>query len=67
MDIGGMMEAVAYTIVGIGLYLLSDWILNRMEAAAGRRFEKRSLIFFGLLLVLALGSFALIRQLTGAG
>lgn len=65
MDTGNLVELIAFTAVGIGLYMLSDWILNRIEGAVGRRFEHRTLIFFGMLLVLALGSFALIRHLTG--
>jgi hypothetical protein len=36
-----------------------------MEVAAGRRFEYRSLLFFGILLTLALISFYLIRLYTG--
>lgn len=58
-----MAEALAYTIVAIALYLASDWILQRIEAAYGRPFEYRTIIFFTILLVLALASFALIRQL----
>jgi hypothetical protein len=33
------MEALYFTAVAIILYLGADWILNRMEAAAGRRFD----------------------------
>jgi len=59
------MEVVYFTLVAIVLYLGSDWILQRMEIAAGRRFEHRSLIFFALILTLALASFSLIRLYTG--
>lgn len=59
------MSAVYYTIAGVVLYLLADWILRQMEARAGRVFEHRSLVFFGLLSVLALSSFALIRAWLG--
>lgn len=55
------MSAVYYTIAGIALYLLADWILRRLEARAGRVFEHRTLVFFALLSALALGTFALIR------
>jgi len=44
---------------------LSSWIVDRIEVAAGRRFENRSLLFFGILLTLALISFSLIRFYTG--
>ena len=61
------MSAVYYTIAGIVLYLLADWILRRLEARAGRVFEHRSLVFFALLSALALGSFALIRAWLAPG
>jgi hypothetical protein len=47
--------------VGIGLYFASDWILDRIEAARGRRFENRSVIFFVIILALALTTFQLIN------
>ena len=59
------MEIIYFTIAAIVLYVVSDWALGRMEAYAGRRFEHRTLIFFGIILVLALISFSLIRTLTG--
>ena len=59
------MEILYFTLAAILLYMAADWILNRIETAAGRRFEYRSLIFFAILLVMALSAFALIRQLAG--
>lgn len=58
------MEAVYFTIVAIVLYFVSDWLLDRLERMAGRRFENRSIYFFGILVSLALLSFAAIRALT---
>lgn len=58
-----MTEALTYTIVAIALYLVSDWVLRRIETAYGRPFEYRTLIFFAILLLLALVSFAVIRRL----
>ncbi|MGD8350167.1 MAG: hypothetical protein PVI79_13055 [Gammaproteobacteria bacterium] len=55
------MQIVYYTIAGILLYLLSDWILVRVEAWRGAAFEQRSLIFFVVILVLALTSFKAIE------
>lgn len=55
------MSAIYFTIAGVALYLLADWSLQRMEIAAGRRFEHRSLYFFFILLGLALVTFSLIR------
>ena len=57
------MTAVYYTIAGILLYLLADWILRWLEGWAGRVFEHRSLVFFLLLSGMALGTFAIIRDL----
>jgi hypothetical protein len=59
-----MMQAVWFTVVGAMLYLLADRLLEAAERYAGRRFEQRSLVFFALLLGMALASFALIRRLT---
>ena len=61
------MEGILFLVVGVALYFISDWILDRIERAAGRRLEHRSLIFFALLLGFALGSFALIQQITANG
>ena len=60
------MEIVTFIVVAVALYFLSDWILRCLEAAAGRVFENRSLIFFGILLASALASFWLIRSFFGA-
>ena len=59
------MEAITYTLVAIVLYLFADWVLVRIEVRAGKRLEHRSLIFFAILMTLALTSFWLIRQYTG--
>ena len=56
------MEFALLLVVGVGLYFLADWILRAMERAAGRIFEQRTLVFFALLLGLALVAFTLIRQ-----
>ncbi len=59
------MSIVYFTLVAIILYLAADWMLERVEVAAGKRLEHRSLVFFAILLVLALSSFTLIRNYTG--
>ena len=51
------MELVYYTVSGILLYWLSDWILVSAERRQGRVFEYRSLIFFAIILTLALTTF----------
>ena len=59
------MSIVYFTLAAAALYLLSDWILELAEVAAGRRFQYRSLVFFSILLALAMTSFALISHLAG--
>jgi hypothetical protein len=60
------MELITFTAVAAALYLLSDLMLRGAETVFGRRFEQRSLIFFGILLGSALAAFALIRRVFGA-
>lgn len=59
-----MMEFVYFTLAGLALYFVSDRILNFIEIRRGERFEQRSLIFFGIILVLSLIVFNLINHLT---
>ncbi|MEK6550504.1 MAG: hypothetical protein AAB329_05775 [Pseudomonadota bacterium] len=61
------MEIVYFTAVGIGLYFISGWVLDRIERARGARFGNRSLIFFAIILVLALVSFQLMQWLLKTG
>jgi hypothetical protein len=56
------MEAVYYTVTGIVLYLVADRLVVLIERRAGRVLEHRTLLFFVLLLSMALVTFALIRQ-----
>jgi len=56
------MEILYYTVAAIFLYVISDWILNRIEIRRGERFENRSLIFFAIILVLSIVLFNLIQQ-----
>lgn len=57
-----MLEAALYTLAGLVLYFGADWILNRIETMRGERFEHRSIIFFFIILAMALGLFQLIQQ-----
>jgi hypothetical protein len=60
------MSIVYFTLVAALLYLFSDWVLQRAEIAAGRRFEHRSLLFFAILLPLAILSFTLLGNLASS-
>lgn len=55
------MEIIYFTVAAVVLYFGADRILDRIERAAGRRFEHRSVIFFAILLILTMTSFAAIR------
>ena len=59
------MAYIYYTITAVLLYLLSDWILNKIETYYGKRFEYRSVIFFVIIMVLAVGSFEMIDRIVG--
>lgn len=56
------MEVVYFSLTAILLYLAADFVLRRIEAQAGGPLPYRSLVFFAVLLVLALGAFAVIRE-----
>ena len=60
-----MMQLVYVTLIAIGLYFFSDWLLDRIEKTRGERFKNRQLVFFGIILLLALITFQLIDWLGG--
>ena len=60
-----MTSAIWFTAVAALLYLVSDRLLEWLEIRLGRRLEHRSLVFFGILLTLALATFSAIRTYTG--
>jgi len=59
------MQAIYFTLAGIALYFISDWIVQRIEIARGERLEHRTLLFFVIITTLALASFSLIQRFTG--
>jgi hypothetical protein len=61
-----MSEIIQFTIVAVACYWLSDRLLDLVERRRGERFQHRSLIFFAILLVLAMSSFYLMRRILGA-
>ena len=58
------MDIVYFTAVAIGVYLAADWLLERIERARGTRFENRQVVFFAIILPLALAAFWLMRGLS---
>ncbi|HRY26130.1 MAG: hypothetical protein H6852_00940 [Geminicoccaceae bacterium] len=59
------MEIVLFTVVAGTLYLAADRLLALVERRRGGPLPNRSVIFFLLLLGLALPVFALIRSFLG--
>ena len=60
------MEIFYFTLTAVLLYLATDWILKRIETASGKQLKYRNLVFFVILLVMAMTSFTLIRNLAGS-
>ena len=56
------MEIVLFTVVAAVLYLVADRLLKLIEQRRRAPLANRSLIFFFLLLGLALPTFALLRS-----
>lgn len=61
------MELVWFTLVGIGIYLISNTILVRIEQRRGELLKNRSVVFFAIFMTLALISFELIQYLMRSG
>ncbi len=59
------MEIVLFTLAAIALYFAADWILRSLEARRGAPFKNRSIIFFAIILPLALIVFSLMENLGG--
>ena len=56
------MEMIYYTLAAVVLYGVSDYILNTIEIKLQKRLPNRSLVFFVIITILALSSFAVIRM-----
>lgn len=56
------MQFVYFIVVAVALYWISNRILSLLEARRGKLLEHRSLVFFAILLCLALVTFWLIRR-----
>ena len=57
-----MMEIIIFTLNGIVVYLLSDWILKIIERYRSKPFVNRSIVFFMIFLPLILVSFQIINK-----
>jgi predicted PurR-regulated permease PerM len=62
------MEIVYFTVIAIGLYAVSDALLRWLERRRGAPFENRQVVFFAIILPLALITFWLLQTFApGAG
>jgi hypothetical protein len=57
------MEMIYFTLVAIGLYLVSDRILLQIETVRGKRLQNRSAVFFVIIVVFSVATFALIQAI----
>lgn len=57
------MEIVVFTLNAIVVYLLSDWIIRRIEQQRGGALKNRQIIFFVVFLSLALISFNVLQNI----
>ncbi len=59
------MEIILFTGVGMVLYLLTGQLLTALEKMHGEPLPQRNIIFFVIIVALALPTFAIVRTLTG--
>lgn len=57
------MEILIFTLNAVVVYLLSDWVVRRIEAVRGEVLKQRQVVFFVIFLALALISFRLLKTL----
>jgi len=60
-----MSDLILFSLNGIIVYLLADWILRVIERKRGAVIKQRQMVFFVIFLALALLSFSLLRNLLG--
>lgn len=60
------MEIVLFTGVGIVLYLVTGQLLSMLEKMHGEPLPQRNIIFFVIIMALALPTFSIMDSLTGA-
>lgn len=58
------MDLVYFTVLAVGIYFFADWLLDWIERRRGARFENRQVVFFAIILPLALATFWLMRMLS---
>lgn len=62
-----MEQVLIFTVVAIGLYFGTDWIIRLIEQKRGEPLANRSMIFFIIIMVLAVTSFEIIQRVLQGG
>ena len=62
-----VIEILIFTLNAIIIYFVADWIVRTIEAKRGVAFQQRQVVFFAVILVLALVTFRLLRILLTSG
>jgi len=62
-----MFEILVFTLNAIVIYFVADWILRLIETRRGKVLAQRQIVFFAIILVLAMVTFRLLRMLLGDG
>ena len=60
-----MSDLILFSLNGIIVYLLADWILRVIERKRGAVIKQRQMVFFVIFLALVMLSFSLLRNLLG--
>ena len=61
-----MLEILIFTLNAIVIYFLADWILRQIEARRGEVLKQRQVIFFVIILALAIVSFQVLQTILAA-
>lgn len=61
-----MVEILIFTLNAIFIYFVADWIVRMIEARRGEILKQRQIVFFAVILVLALVTFRLLKMLLTA-
>lgn len=62
-----MDQVVVFTLNGIVVYLLADWLVKEIERRRGAVLAQRQAVFFAIFLVLILVSFEVLGRLFRGG
>ena len=57
-----MLEILVFTLNAIFIYFVADWIIRMIEAKRGEVLKQRQIVFFAVILVLALITFRLLKM-----